>query len=99
MALGDIRCPGGESPEQMTARIDGVIEKIRTLHRKYLEEGIGKRDVIIVAHGEYINQVPHAFLSNSLHLGHFSRVFITRWLRLDLMLGAHLGYICSQSGS
>lgn len=45
------RCPGGESPEQMTARIDGVVEKVRALHRKYLEEGIGKRDVIIVAHG------------------------------------------------
>lgn len=46
------RCPGGESPEQMTARIDGVVEKVRAIHRKYLEEGIGKRDVIIVAHGE-----------------------------------------------
>ncbi|KAG9100328.1 hypothetical protein FS749_015628 [Ceratobasidium sp. UAMH 11750] len=65
-------CPGGESPEQMTARIDGVVERVRTLHRRYLEEGVGKRDVIIVAHG------------------HFSRVFITRWLRLDLMLGSYL---------
>ncbi|CAE7073295.1 unnamed protein product [Rhizoctonia solani] len=62
-------CPGGESPEEMTARIDGVIEKVRTIHRRYFEEGIGKRDVIIVAHG------------------HFSRVFVTRWLRLELMLG------------
>ncbi|KAG8747252.1 hypothetical protein FRC10_001868 [Ceratobasidium sp. 414] len=44
-------CPGGESPEQMTARIDGVVDKVRALHRKYLEEGVGKRDVIIVAHG------------------------------------------------
>ncbi|CAE6410778.1 unnamed protein product [Rhizoctonia solani] len=62
-------CPGGESSEEMTARIDGVIEKVRAIHRKYFEEGIGKRDVIIVAHG------------------HFSRVFITRWLRLELILG------------
>ncbi|CAE6428792.1 unnamed protein product [Rhizoctonia solani] len=64
-----IDCPSGESPEEMTTRIDSVIEKVRAIHRKYIEEGIGKRDVIIVAHG------------------HFSRVFITRWLRLELMLG------------
>ncbi|KAB5593618.1 Phosphoglycerate mutase [Ceratobasidium theobromae] len=62
-------CPGGESPEEMTARVDRVIERVRDIHRRYFEDGVGKRDVIIVAHG------------------HFSRVFITRWLRLDLMLG------------
>jgi broad specificity phosphatase PhoE len=65
MALGD-RCPGGESSEQVTTRIDGVIEKIRTLHRKYLEEGVGKRDVIIVAHGEKLGEVAHV----SFHLIH-----------------------------
>lgn len=29
-----------------------VIERVRDLHRKYFEEGVGKRDVIIVAHGK-----------------------------------------------
>ncbi|KAF8760709.1 Phosphoglycerate mutase family [Rhizoctonia solani] len=46
-------CPSGESPEEITARIDGVIEKVRTVHKKYFEEGIGKRDVVIVAHGPF----------------------------------------------
>jgi broad specificity phosphatase PhoE len=46
------RCPEGESPEEITARIDGVIKEVKEIHRKYFEEGIGGRDVLIVSHGE-----------------------------------------------
>jgi len=46
-------CPGGESVEEMTARVDGVIAQIRELHRKYKEDGVGKRDVIIFSHGHF----------------------------------------------
>ncbi|ELU41555.1 histidine phosphatase superfamily domain-containing protein [Rhizoctonia solani AG-1 IA] len=51
--IQEVKCPSGESPEEITARIDGVIEKVRTIHKKYFEEGIGKRDVVIVAHGPF----------------------------------------------
>ena len=44
-------CPGGESSEQMTKRVDRVIDKIQEYHRKYFEKGEGKRDLIVIAHG------------------------------------------------
>ncbi|KAF9056510.1 histidine phosphatase superfamily [Panaeolus papilionaceus] len=44
-------CPGGESAEHMQSRVDGVISEVREYHRQYFEEGIGARDVLIVAHG------------------------------------------------
>lgn len=30
-----------------------IKKQIQELHRKYLEEGIGKRDIMIVAHGHF----------------------------------------------
>ncbi|THH06951.1 hypothetical protein EW145_g3729 [Phellinidium pouzarii] len=67
-------CPGGESAEEMSRRVDYVIDKVQEIHRKYLEEGIGQRDVLIVAHG------------------HFSRVFISRWVQFPLCLGTHFNF-------
>ncbi|KAI0051662.1 phosphoglycerate mutase-like protein [Auriscalpium vulgare] len=46
-------CPGGESVEDMTARVDSVIADVREYHRKWKEEGQGTRDVVIVAHGHF----------------------------------------------
>ncbi|KAI6007191.1 histidine phosphatase superfamily [Pisolithus albus] len=46
-------CPGGESAEEMQARVDRVIAKVRDYHRKWFEEGKGSRDVLIVAHGHF----------------------------------------------
>ncbi|KAI0321374.1 phosphoglycerate mutase-like protein [Amylostereum chailletii] len=46
-------CPGGESAEEMTARVDGVVAKVREYHRQWKEEGKGSRDVAIVAHGHF----------------------------------------------
>lgn len=37
-------CPGGESVEDVTKRIDDMIAKVREYHRQYKEEGKGKRD-------------------------------------------------------
>ncbi|KAI6031604.1 hypothetical protein PISMIDRAFT_671552 [Pisolithus microcarpus 441] len=46
-------CPGGESAEEVQARVDRVIVKVRDYHRKWFEEGKGSRDVLIVAHGHF----------------------------------------------
>lgn len=53
----------------MTKRVDGIIDKIQEKHRLFFEEGIGHRDIVIIAHG------------------HFSRVFISRWVQFPLHLG------------
>ena len=47
-----IRCPGGESVEEMTTRVDSVIARIREVHRRYVEEGLGKRDTLVFSHGK-----------------------------------------------
>ncbi|KAJ7630801.1 histidine phosphatase superfamily [Roridomyces roridus] len=57
--------------QEMEARVDSIIAKVREYHRKYKEEGLNTRDVVIVAHG------------------HFSRVFISRWINFPLCLGTH----------
>lgn len=46
-------CPGGESAEDMVARVDGVIDDVRKYHRRWKEEGQGTRDVVVVAHGHF----------------------------------------------
>ncbi|KAK8215795.1 histidine phosphatase superfamily [Phyllosticta capitalensis] len=58
-------CPGGESPEDITARLDELIGEIRERwHKGVLEgkEGEGRGDVLIVAHG------------------HVLRAFAARWV-------------------
>ncbi|KXN83900.1 Sedoheptulose 1,7-bisphosphatase [Leucoagaricus sp. SymC.cos] len=44
---------GGERVEELQARADAVIEQVRAYHKKYYEEGIATRDVMIVAHGHF----------------------------------------------
>jgi broad specificity phosphatase PhoE len=63
-------CPGGESPEEITQRLDAVIAEIR---EKYHKDCIGKPksetgacDVLIVAHG------------------HILRAFAARWINKDI---------------
>jgi broad specificity phosphatase PhoE len=63
-------CPGGESPAQITERLDAVIAEIRN---KYHKDSIGKPksevgpcDVLIVAHG------------------HILRAFAARWINKDI---------------
>ncbi|KAG0152465.1 hypothetical protein CROQUDRAFT_35398 [Cronartium quercuum f. sp. fusiforme G11] len=67
-------CEGGESPEEMVIRTDRVVERVKALHRAWMEDPSRKEDdvggdVLIVAHG------------------HFSRCFVARWLGLPLHMG------------
>ncbi|KAG8827299.1 hypothetical protein FRC17_007889 [Serendipita sp. 399] len=65
-------CPNGESVEDITKRIDGTIEKVekvREYHRKYKEEGVGKRDMVIVAHGHFLRAFIARWVEFDLCLG------------------------------
>lgn len=49
-------CEGGESPEEVTARVDYVVEKVKDVHRAWVEDPERKADdrggdVLIVTHG------------------------------------------------
>ena len=70
-------CPGGEGPEQVSRRLDAVIEEMRgRYHRGLLEgkEGAEKEegDVVVVAHG------------------HILRAFAMRWIGRELDEGVSL---------
>ncbi|KAI7944303.1 hypothetical protein MJO28_011831 [Puccinia striiformis f. sp. tritici] len=76
-------CEGGESPEEITARVDCVVRKVKDLHRAWVEDPDRKAedkggDVLIVTHG------------------HFSRCFVARWLGLPL---PHGGLFTVETGS
>jgi len=65
-------CPGGESAEDMSKRVDKVIDKVQEIHRKYFEEGVGRRDVLIVAHGHFNRVFISRWVQFPLYLGtHF----------------------------
>ncbi|KZW02559.1 phosphoglycerate mutase-like protein [Exidia glandulosa HHB12029] len=65
-------CPGGESVQDMTKRCDQIIAFVRELHRKYFEEGIGRRDCLIVAHGHFSRCLIARWLQTPLFVGqHF----------------------------
>lgn len=51
------RCPGGESVEDITARVDKVIAQIQEIHRNYWENGVGKQDIMIFSHGTHFIQI------------------------------------------
>ncbi|PPQ63012.1 hypothetical protein CVT24_006118 [Panaeolus cyanescens] len=62
-------CPGGESVNDMVSRVDGVIREIREYHRKYHEEGIGGRDVLVVAHGHLSRVLIARWINMPITLG------------------------------
>ncbi|CAD6985915.1 unnamed protein product [Tilletia controversa] len=69
----------GESAEQMTARVDGVIAKVRALQKAVIEgHPETLHDDAVMKHGGDIMIVAH---------GHFNRVFIARWLGLPITTG------------
>lgn len=76
-------CEGGESPEQMTVRVDRVVQKVKALHRAWVEDPDRKADDI----GGDVLMVTH---------GHFSRCFVARWLGLPL---PHGGLFAVETGS
>ncbi|KAJ7706318.1 histidine phosphatase superfamily [Mycena rosella] len=66
-------CPGGESVEQMQARVDNIIAKVREYHRQYKDEGLHTRDVVIVAHGHFSRVLISRWINFPLCLGtHFN---------------------------
>ncbi|KAJ7225656.1 histidine phosphatase superfamily, partial [Mycena pura] len=66
-------CPGGESVEQMQARVDNIIAKVRDYHRQYKEKGLHTRDVVIVAHGHFSRVLISRWINFPLALGtHFN---------------------------
>jgi len=66
-------CPEGESAEDMEQRVDNVISKVRAQHKKWLEEGEGSRDVVIVAHGHFNRCLISRWINFPLCLGtHFN---------------------------
>ncbi|KAF9244573.1 histidine phosphatase superfamily [Melanogaster broomeanus] len=67
-------CPGGESVEDMRTRVDGLIAKVREIHRQYFEEGKGTRDVLIVAHGHFNRVFISRWINFDLALGSYFNV-------------------------
>lgn len=53
----------------MQARVDNVIAKVRDYHRKFFEEGEGRRDVLIVAHGHFNRVLIARWVEFNLCLG------------------------------
>jgi len=67
-------CEGGESVEEMTARVDAVVKSIKEMHAAWVNDPNRKEDdkggdALIVSHG------------------HFSRCLLARWLGLPLEKG------------
>lgn len=74
MSLVSNRCKGGESVEEMTARVDEVVKSVKKIHTAWANDPDRKEDdkggdVLIVSHG------------------HFSRCLLARWLGLPLEKG------------
>lgn len=46
-------CPGGESPDDISTRVDKLIQDIREIHKKAIEEGT-PGDVLCVAHAHIL---------------------------------------------
>jgi len=64
-------CPGGESPEDVTARVDRLISEIRS---EYHAPVIGKctnepSDVLVVAHGHILRAFAMRWAGKTLHDG------------------------------
>ncbi|EPT03912.1 hypothetical protein FOMPIDRAFT_1022085 [Fomitopsis schrenkii] len=66
-------CPNGESTEEMCHRVDTVIAKVKGHHRQWHEEGKGRRDVVIIAHGHFNRVLISRWINFPLALGtHFN---------------------------
>jgi len=64
-------CPGGESPEDVTNRVDGLIEIIRGIHKDAVEEN-KYGDVVLVAHAHILRSFTARWLNVPVSAGrHF----------------------------
>lgn len=64
-------CPGGESPQDICVRVDGLIKQIREIHKSAMEEGrFG--DVLLVAHAHILRSFTARWLGEPVCAGrHF----------------------------
>ncbi|KAK4200157.1 histidine phosphatase superfamily [Triangularia verruculosa] len=69
-------CPGGESPADITARLDRLISEIRERYHRPVMEGDGKDDeenlkgdILIVAHGHILRAFAQRWAGRVLHDG------------------------------
>ena len=63
-------CPGGESPQQVTERVDRVIRDIRErFHEGVLREKGGCGDVLLVAHGHILRAFAMRWIGRELTEG------------------------------
>jgi len=67
-------CPNGETPRQITERVDRVVERVSRVHREYWNKVQSGQthpdgDCLIITHG------------------HFSKCFLARWCELQLDAG------------
>ena len=58
-------CEGGETPEQVTARLDKLITKIKNMHRPHMH-GQTNCDVVLVAHGHILRAFVKRWLDYEL---------------------------------
>ena len=64
-------CPGGESPQDIATRVDKLIQDIREIHKKAIEEGT-PGDVLCVAHAHILRSFTARWLNASVSAGrHF----------------------------
>ncbi|CAG8642358.1 9130_t:CDS:2, partial [Acaulospora colombiana] len=71
-------CPGGESPEDITKRIDDTIAKRKELAK----EIVSMKYLIVYKRYSYL-------LVMIVAHGHFLRAFISRWVEFHVCLGTH----------
>lgn len=84
------RCPGGESVEEMQFRVDLVIDKVRKLRYMIYTFNIAQ---VREHHKQYKEGVHDTRDVIIVAHGHFSRVFIARWIEFPLRLGASLMFL------
>ena len=64
-------CPGGESPQDISTRVDGLIKDIKEMHKKAMEDGT-PGDVLCVAHAHILRSFTARWLDVPVFAGrHF----------------------------
>jgi sedoheptulose-bisphosphatase len=62
-------CPGGESPEDIEKRVDGLIAQITEIHKNATEKN-ENGDVVLVAHGHILRSLTSRWLRLPVSAGH-----------------------------
>ena len=63
-------CPGGESPQEVSDRVDRLIERIREFHRQAEQEN-RKADLLCVAHAHVLRSFTARWINAPIKYGHF----------------------------